>query len=331
MATEAFMLAPLQLILAKAEAAYGTEPTPAPDGTNAIRARRFVARRVVDQAKRTNRRATFAANKQVLAAAHWEFEIDLDLKGPDAPSAGDPIVVTEADPFLQAAQFYPTGTGTPVDKITYNPSSSATQKSLTLWWYTIAAGGAKQVHKATGCVFSKKLIVPANGVAYWQFTGKGIYNGEPAVASSLPSPTYKQESDCSVGRGCTLTHDAMSDVVSNLEIDFGQTVVDRRKPGGTYGFHGFAVIGGQPKIKVDPEAQTEAAYTLIADLLDGATNAFSLTVPTIEGGEWVFEVDRAQVANVTDAGEDILKHELDIIGVDDDGDDSISFYCQRAT
>ena len=321
------IFAGLQLLLAKLESSYGEDITPV--AADAIRARMFKATVKHEMVERPNKRATFSANDHALAGASVEFEVELDVKGPDAPTGEDPILACEADVFLQACQYVPTGTGTPVDKITYRPSSRAAQESLTLYWYEMAEGGTLQLHSAVGCRFTKKLIIPSNGVAYWSFSGRGLYVGAPTVVETLPTPVYKNARGHVPGRGCTVTYDDMSDVITKLEIDFGMTIEDRRSIGGDYGYAGFTVLGGQPRIKLDPEAVTEAGYALGAAILAGTLSAFALTVPTSDGGEWVFDVALAQVVDVKLSGEGILRHELDLAAVDNVGDDAISYYCQR--
>jgi hypothetical protein len=323
-----FIFGQPQLVLCKAESSYGSDPTPA--GSDALRCRSFSAKTVYSTEELKRHRATWASNKHAVKAISVDIEIELDVKGPDAVAGGQPIVVPEADALLEAAGYISTGSGSPVALFTYARSSSTAQKSVTLYHYEVSDGGTYQLRKYTGCVFNAKLSIPANGIAYWTLSGKGLWNGAAAAASPLPTPTYKHASDHVPGRGCTLVYGDCSDVITKVEIDLGAKVIERGSIAGTYGFAGFAIALGQPMIKIDPEALLESAYTLEADILAGALDNITITVPTVEGGEWVFSAPKAQPIKADAIDGDIKHHDLELACSDNSGDDSFSFTCARA-
>jgi hypothetical protein len=328
MAQEFIYVAP-RLVLCKAETTYGSDPTPA--GANALRCRKFEAKVKWETVEVERHRATVPANKRAVVAVSWEIEIEIDVKGPDAPvSGGAPVLAPEVDVLLEACQYISTPAGSPVTSFAYAPVSAGPQKSCAFYIYSVADGGTYELHKALGCVGSWKLVVPTNGVAYWSFSLRGLYAGAPAAATPLPTPTYRHGDDMVPGRGCAISYGDMSQVVTKTELDSGAKVTERRQHQATYGYAGFATMLGQPTLKLDPEALPEGSFGLEAAILAHTTDGLELTVPTVGGGEWVFTAAEAQVMNASASGDEIKRHELELCCTDTNGDDSLTFTCARA-
>jgi len=174
-------------VLIKPESTYGTEAVPTPSA-NAVRVRSLKMDPVRDMTKIERLRPQYAVDGMAPGAVYWDIEIELDVKGPEN---GTPDVI-EAAALLKAAGF---AMVTGASDFVFSPSSRAAAESCTIYAFTGGDGAKFRCFKATGCVFTPSLSIPANGIAVWKFTGRGLYvaptvdRPSKATIASVDSPT----------------------------------------------------------------------------------------------------------------------------------------------
>ncbi len=331
---ESFVHAGMWQLLAKSEAAYGTDPVPVP-GTDAIMCLDGLKMNPVGAVEDKKLvRETYSAGGMSLQSVRYDLEIPVPLAGPPSPGAG--AVNAEVRTLLKAAGFLETGSGgPPVTRYTYTPQSRVvTGQSCYIYLYRFGdfAAGNAEILKAAGCVFSCKLTQPKGGAAFWTFTGKGLFVPNSNAAVPVAS-THIHDYDSVPSRSWTIAIDGRSDQIDSFEIDFGVEVVERPDVDEAYGYKGFALKRKTPVITLSPEFRYTSTYDRLTKALAETLFAVSLTGTTVQGGEWVIAASEAQWDMHSYEEGDVVKAPTKLYCRDTaagTGDNSITIYFERA-
>lgn len=165
-----------EVILAKAETTYGTDPTPT------VSANAVLVQNVSFQAEglRMNERPAVRANigqlQQVFGGQLGRLTFEVEVKG-----SGTAGTVPELDVLLRGAGMGVTTVASTSN--TYKPISTA-HESITLWWYE----GGRKKHVLNGARGTWTLRLVAGGIAVFSFEFVGHYTNPADI--SQPSPTY---------------------------------------------------------------------------------------------------------------------------------------------
>jgi len=166
------------VLLAKSEAAYGTDPVPT-GAANAILVRNmsvnpleseFVGRDLI--------RPYFGSSEQLLVGSHVKIDFEIELAG--SGTAGTPPAWA---PVLKACGF--TEADTASDD-TYTPNSNSTfvaGDSVTLYYNLDGV-----LHKITGARGDVSFELTAKQIPVMKFSFTGLYNAVTDAAA--PTPTY---------------------------------------------------------------------------------------------------------------------------------------------
>lgn len=168
-----------EVILAKIETTYGTDPTPAA-GTNAILA---MSPQLSYEGLRMNERPSIRANlnqvQSVYGGTLARLAFSCELKG-----SGTAGTAPEIDALLRACAMGATTVAS--TSVTYKPIS-ASHESVTLWYYE----GGRKLHKLNGCRGTVTFRLTAGGLAVAEFEFVGHYTA-PTDATQ-PAPTYNSQ------------------------------------------------------------------------------------------------------------------------------------------
>lgn len=318
---------------AKVEGTYGTNAAglPSTDGILVRKADMKIGGAADIMIER--RRETFAAPGVHIGPQWWELEIEVPLAGPD-PTSGA-LALPEVHPLLLASGFAYTaqdiGTTGSTNRHLYEPSSKGAQVGLTFDKYRVIDGGTVQLQRALGCLFSPKLTFPAEGEAYWTFSGKGLWTADTNPAAPAAS-VFLHPGDAVIGKSATLSLYARTDHVSEMTIEWGHEVVARPSLSAASGIAGFRLKLGQPKITINPEMISIATFDRMAAVLAETLAATSISVPTLDLAKWVFTAAESQIGRYELEDGEVTKVATVIYPRDTaagEGDDSLSFYCQR--
>jgi hypothetical protein len=168
-----------EVILAKIETVYGTDPAPTV-GANAVL---VMNPGLSFEGLRMNDRPSVQANinqvQQVYGGALARLSFGCELKGSGAAGTAP-----EIGPLLRACAMGETIVAS--TSVTYKPIST-THESLTLWWYE----GGRKKHVLNGARGNVRFTLVAGGLAMAEFEFVGHYIAPADVAQ--PAPTYNTQ------------------------------------------------------------------------------------------------------------------------------------------
>lgn len=169
-----------QLILAKEESVYGTDPTPVV-GSDAILVRSISATPLEsDTVSRELIRPYLGHSEQLLSQTRVVIEFEVELAG-----SGTEGTAPAYGPLLKACGLSETVVA--ATSVTYAPVSTSFD-SVTIYF-----NNSGVLHKATGCRGSFTLNAEVGAIPTIAFTFTGIYAAPTDVAIS--APTYANQAD----------------------------------------------------------------------------------------------------------------------------------------
>jgi len=209
-----------RLLLAKAEATYGTDSSPA--GTDAVLVRELeITPLQSDTVERELIRPYLGASQTLLANTRVEITFQVELAGSGAAGTAPRF-----GSILKACGFSETVVSS--TSVTYAPVSSSFS-SVTLYYNV---DGVR--HKLTGCRGTFTLNGTVGEIPYIEFTMTGIYNAPTDTA--LPSATYTNQAVPLVFKdGNTSSFQLLSYArcLQSIEMDMGNEVAYRELVGCT--------------------------------------------------------------------------------------------------
>jgi len=169
-----------QLILAKEESVYGTDPTPVV-GSDAILVRSISATPLEsDTVSRELIRPYLGHSEQLLSQTRVVIEFEVELAG-----SGTEGTAPAYGPLLKACGLSETVVS--ATSVTYEPVSTSFD-SVTIYF-----NNSGVLHKATGCRGSFTLNAEVGAIPTIAFTFTGIYAAPTDV--SISAPTYANQAD----------------------------------------------------------------------------------------------------------------------------------------
>lgn len=302
------MLNERKVVLAKAEATYGVDPTPAA-ANDAILTMNTKVKETHEPVERNVEMISLSQRQSYLGKRMAEVTFQTEIIG-----SGVVGTAPRLGALLKACSMAETvSVGS---SVIYTPATSP-QVSLTMWVYI---DGRR--HILNGCVGTFKLIAEAGKQGLLEFTFKGLYNAPTDTA--IVTPTYQTtvDSPCMV-KSSNFLLNSVGLILQKMTLDLANTIAQRDSVSGANGIAGFYITNRKPSVEIDPEAVPIAAYDLRADVLQtprqmsmvmGATagNICTLTVPKLNLNDLeyadrenlVVEKITAEIITQTAAGDD---------------------------
>lgn len=188
------LLTSREVILAKTEVTYNTDPTPTA-GSNAILVRNpQMSAQGLRMADRAAVRSSIGKLQGIYGGELRRLTFQCEVKG--SGSAG---TAPEIGPLLRSCAMAETVVAS--TSVTYKPNSgtSTAHESITLYYYE----GGRKKHILTGCRGNVTASVEAGGILLLDFEFIGHYT--QAVDATQPSPTYSsQVPKAALGLTCTI-------------------------------------------------------------------------------------------------------------------------------
>lgn len=307
------MLKNLQVILAKTEVTYNTDPTPT-GGANAILVENpswsFDSARLYE---RKPIRSSLAPLKPLYAGALVSLKFEVEIKG--ASAAG---TAPEFGPLLTACAMAETIVGGV--SVTYKPTSpTANHKSLT--FYVYQDGVLVKITGARGKVSCSHKLGEAGRLTF-EFIGHFVSRTDVSIAS----PTYSSIVPVPL-IGIPFVVDSYSGVINKLDWDLGNEIA---KPGSIAASDGFAeirIISRKTMGSFDPEQVLAATYNFVTKWNTGAAVALdSGLCGSVAGNKWKVTFPAVTSTEIGNADRDgILTHDVKFMAAESSGDDELSF------
>lgn len=259
------MLTRKTVVLAKAEATYGTDPVPTVTA-NALLVSNLDFKVAGEEVKRDFYKSSLSQAQFVRGATSCEISFTTELRGTGTRG----VIPAFGWEGALATACGMTETVTASTSVVWTPASSSL-KSVTLYVYRDGI-----LHKVLGCMGTAKFNfeVGKAPTATWSF--KGLY--ETPTDASPAAQTFSIVVPNTV-LSAGLTIGGYAAIAEKLEIDLGVDVGQRKSMNAPTGILGFQVTGRNPSGSFDPEAVTEATHTFWANW--AAATAVALNIGPI--------------------------------------------------
>lgn len=281
----------MQVLLAKEESVYGSDPTPTV-ADNAIQAENIKIDYKGDVHERNYNRSNLSPVAPVIGKRWIEISFDVEIKGSGsagtAPKLGD---LLEACGFSEAVSVG--------SSVTYTPSSG-TMKSITVYVYDIPDTGSARLHKVTGARGEVGFELTAGQIAKAKFKFQGIYNAVTDIAA--PSAPTFESSIPPIVQSASFTLNAITTlVVQAMNIDMGNDVIQSDDISSSGGLSKVLISSRKPAGKFAPEAVTVATYGYWADWIAATQRALSVVVGTAAGNKCTISAPKVTIDNISEA------------------------------
>jgi hypothetical protein len=290
-----------ELLLAKIETTYGTDPTPA--GSNAMLVEEVsVSPEGLRMIERPSIRASLGTLQHTYAGMLLSLTCQAEVKG-----SGTAGTAPEIGPLLRACGL--TETIVASTSVSYQPRSLATAfESVAMYYFEAAAGAATQVrHVLLGCRGNVTLTWQAGGKLMANFSITGKVSANPTDVS-LPTPTYHTTVPVGI-RGLATTVGGVSGLVIqqyslnlNNQIQIPDSIAD------TEGFGDVVIVSRDPAIDFGRHNELVATIAPYADLRAGTNRAFaSGTLGATAGNRIALTAGQMHYRNVQQAVDNAMR------------------------
>jgi hypothetical protein len=254
-----------EVLLAKTESSYGTDPTPTA-ADNAILVRNVSMR---SEGLRMNDRAAVRAGLGKLQAIYGgqlkRITFECEVKG-----SGTAGTAPEIGPLLEACGLEETVVAS--TSVTYNPENG-THESCTIYWYE----GGRKLHILTGCRGTMSLRIQAGGLVLASFEFVGHYT--QATDQSQPTPTYNTTAPRAAIGMAVAINGVTAITAQSLEWTLNNTISMRESLSAADGY--AEILLGDRDIRGVLTLESELDSALDLDALQIAGTKFATTSGTL--------------------------------------------------
>jgi len=271
-----------QLILAKTEVVYGTDPIPTITANALLTGK--VSIEIVDASReRKVMLPYFGSLKKVPLGEGVKISFPVELRGSGTATTPPRIAA-----LLRAANLTESIGSSYID---YDPNSSADGESCTIWFYQDGI-----LWKVVGCMSeSVKLTAKANEIATLEFSLIGLFGGKASITdAAFPAPTYEATSIVPpVFKSATFTIHTYAGIISNFEMTIKNKLAKRLSANATNGIHRYSIVGREVEGSVDPELVALASFNPFNLWEDGDAGTITATIGSEAGNRYVITVNNA--------------------------------------
>lgn len=304
------MLKNREVLLAKAETTYNTDPVPTA-GANAILVENlgwsFVGARM---AERPAIRTSLGQLKPLYAGSLMQFSFDVEIKGSGAAGTAPELGV-----LLQGCAMSETIVAS--TSVTYKPASTA-HKSLTLYFYQDGL-----LYKLTGARGRVKAMLKVGEVGKLSFEFVGHFSGPTDVA--LPTPTYNATVPVPV-LSSAFSIASYSAIITGLEFDLGNNVVTPGDIAKADGYGEIQIVQRKLTGSFDAESVLVATHDFIGKWTAGTAMALATgTIGSTAGNRYAVSMPAVTYTEVGKGDkESISTFDLSFQGAESATDDEVS-------
>ena len=252
-----------EVLLAKIETTYGTDPTPT-TASDAIIAIDLDFKETAPPGERPIRKEALSREQFFLGERFAEITFKAEILG-----SGSVALPPRVGALIRACSMTETiSSGVNVE---YTPSASTdTQESVTFYLYR---GG--RVHEINGAVGTIKGVCEAGNLAMLEFSFMGLYN-DPTLAGIPTDAVY--DTTTGICKNGTVSYNSRTTLISNtMSFDLQNTVAKRPSLSATDAIAGFHITDRNPIASFNPELTIETSYDFRGDAFTN-TRELSYTV-----------------------------------------------------
>lgn len=305
------MLIKRQVILAKIESPYGSDPTPTAVADSVLAENLAFSLEGARMHERVPTKPSLGSISKVYGGTLGTLSFDVYLKG-----SGTAGTAPEIDPLLRACGLGVTNV--PATSDTYAPVSTAIE-SCTIYWYE---DGLE--HRLIGCRGNFSAALEAGAPGKLSFTMTGHYTKPSDVA--LVTPTYDSTVPPSVINLASFLLDSVAFNVAAISLDMGMTLAMPADITGADGFGDITITGRNVTGSIDPLATVIATYDWITKWQ--ADTSVALTTGAVggtAGNKWTLACPTAQYTEIAHGDRDgIITRQVSFAANESSGDDELS-------
>jgi hypothetical protein len=287
------LLSRKRLILAKAEATYGTDSTPA--GTDAVLVRNLeITPLSGDLVSRDLVRPYLGNYDQLIAKTSVEISFEVELAG-----SGTAGIAPRYGSILKACGMSETIVPITSPSVTYAPVSTAFS-SVTIYFNVDGV-----LHKLTGCRGDMSMSCAVGQIPTLKFNMMGVYNSPTDTAQ--PSVTYSFQATPIVfrqGNTTGFSFFSYSGVLQSVEFNMANSLVYRELVGGT---KETLITDRMPAGTVQIEAPTIAQKDFWTAALGSSTGNLTFLHGTTAGNRVTFTAPQVDILNPTYQDQDSVQ------------------------
>lgn len=270
------MLTRNEMILAKIESTYGTDPLP--DGTNAIALASPVQANPAEQARQTERPVirggSIGKGAPIFGGSLFGITIEVEIKGSGDAADTPP----EFGVLLRACGFEETvNVGT---SVVYAPRSTS-HEACTIWYYQ---DGTR--FRVTGCRGNVSFRGEVGQVMIATFTMVGRKTTGDPTDVSQPTPTLDSATPPVFLAENFLSLGAYNPVFTEWSLDMQNEVSPGENANASDGYGEVRIGARDPRGSINPEMTLVATQDWIDDWEAGNTKALSLQLGTAGGNRF---------------------------------------------
>jgi hypothetical protein len=279
------MLVKREVILAKIEGTYNSDPTPTNTDNSILVEDPSWAHEGLRMIDRNPVRPNLAPLRSIYGGTLKQIKFGAELKGPGIAYSAS--VRPEIDPLLRACGLSPTIVTTGgSESATYKPISTAIE-SVTIYYYQDGT-----LHKLTGARGNVDFSMEAGSRVMANFTFTGHDN--TVTDTSLVTPTYDSTVPPVFLSAGFFTHSDYAAIISGLKFDMGNKISTPPSVNAADGYGETRITGRSVTGSFDPENVLVATHPFIANLKAGTLdnigtgviagaqyNRFAITFPAI--------------------------------------------------
>ena len=304
------MLINREVLLAKVETTYNTDPTPT-ESANAILVENISMKPAgARMVERNAVRASLAPLKQIYGGRLVELTFDVELKG-----SGTAGTAPELDSLLQGCGFGVTIV--PSTSVTYAPVSTGFE-SVTFYYYQ---DGIRTI--ITGAIGNMSATCKAGETGKLSFT----FTGHVATPTdtAMASPTYSSIVP-SVVLGLTFTVDSYAAKIDALSFDMTNEVSTPSSISASDGYGQIRIAKRDVNGTIDPESELVATKDYVNEWVSGADAALTTGSIGASAGNIInISMPAIHYREVTDGDRDgIRTQDISFGAAESSGDDEIT-------
>ena len=299
-----------QVILAKIESTYNTDPTPT-NTDNAILVENVQSGHDgVRMIERPAVRPSIGSLPQVYAGRLGTISFDVEVKG-----SGTAGTAPEYGPLLRACGIAETIVA--VTSVSYKPASTS-HESVTIYCYMDG-----RLVKYTGCRGNVSFAAEAGTRGLLSFSMTGHIS--LVTDASLPAPTLQSTIPVPF-INASFAADSYAAIISAFNFDLSNTLVTPPNPNATDGYAEIRITKRDVNGSFDPEATVVATYNWITKWVSGATYALATgTIGSTAGNRWALSMPAIQYREVSHGDRDgIFTHDVAFGACESSGDDEFT-------
>lgn len=258
MAAAGGLLTNRTVLLAKIEANYGVDPTPAVSA-NEVEVFGLSIKAINSKVERKPLRASLSPLANSKSKWLWDIQFETELKG-----SGTAGTAGRLSPLFQACGMTETDNGT--TSTIYTPGNP--EKSCTLWIYKDGL-----LFEANGCRGDFEITCEAGKIPMVKWSFKGVY--VTPIDAVMVSPTYESTKGI-VAESVGFAVSGFSGHTRNYSIKMNNQIVERYSLNSANAAVGVIIGSRSPSFKAQMEAELIATEPMFTELV--ADTAVDITV-----------------------------------------------------